>query len=74
MPAVGRNDPCPCGSGRKFKRCCGASGSARQREIGSVPPQTTPLSLELTGMPGTETTLTVCNAFADPADPLLTPA
>jgi len=20
---VGRNDPCPCGSGRKFKRCCG---------------------------------------------------
>ncbi|MCA9667855.1 MAG: YchJ family protein [Myxococcales bacterium] len=22
---VGRNEPCPCGSGRKFKRCCGAS-------------------------------------------------
>jgi uncharacterized protein len=21
---VGRNDPCPCGSGRKHKRCCGA--------------------------------------------------
>jgi hypothetical protein len=20
---VGRNDPCPCGSGRKLKRCCG---------------------------------------------------
>ena len=20
---VGRNDPCPCGSGQKFKRCCG---------------------------------------------------
>lgn len=20
----GRNDPCSCGSGRKFKRCCGA--------------------------------------------------
>jgi uncharacterized protein YecA (UPF0149 family) len=19
---IGRNDPCPCGSGRKFKRCC----------------------------------------------------
>ncbi len=19
---VGRNDPCPCGSGRKFKKCC----------------------------------------------------
>ena len=22
---VGRNDPCPCGSGRKFKMCCGKS-------------------------------------------------
>jgi len=22
---VGRNDPCPCGSGRKFKKCCGAA-------------------------------------------------
>lgn len=23
-PKVGRNDPCPCGSGRKHKKCCGA--------------------------------------------------
>jgi len=23
-PKVGRNDPCPCGSGRKYKQCCGA--------------------------------------------------
>jgi len=22
---IGRNDPCPCGSGKKYKRCCGAS-------------------------------------------------
>ncbi|MFC1526264.1 SEC-C metal-binding domain-containing protein [Candidatus Latescibacterota bacterium] len=22
VAAVGRNDPCPCGSGRKFKKCC----------------------------------------------------
>jgi SWIM/SEC-C metal-binding protein len=21
-PKIGRNDPCPCGSGQKFKRCC----------------------------------------------------
>ena len=26
-PKVGRNDPCPCGSGRKFKRCHGAAGA-----------------------------------------------
>ena len=23
---VGRNEPCHCGSGKKFKKCCGASG------------------------------------------------
>jgi uncharacterized protein YecA (UPF0149 family) len=22
-PTVGRNDPCPCGSGKKYKKCCG---------------------------------------------------
>jgi uncharacterized protein len=21
-PRVGRNDPCPCGSGKKYKKCC----------------------------------------------------
>ncbi|WP_084498105.1 SEC-C metal-binding domain-containing protein [Spongiibacter marinus] len=25
QPKVGRNDPCPCGNGRKFKKCCGRS-------------------------------------------------
>jgi preprotein translocase subunit SecA len=22
---VGRNDPCPCGSGKKYKKCCSAA-------------------------------------------------
>ena len=22
-PKTGRNDPCPCGSGKKYKKCCG---------------------------------------------------
>jgi len=26
-PKVGRNEPCPCGSGKKFKRCCGNSST-----------------------------------------------
>ena len=25
---VGRNDPCPCGSGKKYKKCCGAQVSS----------------------------------------------
>ncbi len=24
-PKIGRNEPCPCGSGKKYKRCCGSS-------------------------------------------------
>lgn len=27
-PKVGRNDPCPCGSGKKYKKCCGANVSS----------------------------------------------
>jgi uncharacterized protein len=27
QPKVGRNDPCPCGSGKKFKKCCGADAA-----------------------------------------------
>src|SRR5438876_10607129 len=41
MMKAGRNDPCPCGSGRKYKRCCGAvipllvANAAVQRECGT---------------------------------------
>jgi hypothetical protein len=27
---VGRNDPCPCGSGRKYKKCHGGAAAADQ--------------------------------------------
>ncbi len=27
---VGRNDPCPCGSGKKYKKCCGAGDTAAE--------------------------------------------
>jgi preprotein translocase subunit SecA len=26
QPKVGRNDPCPCGSGKKYKQCHGKTG------------------------------------------------
>ena len=26
---VGRNDPCPCGSGKKYKKCCGRTGASK---------------------------------------------
>ncbi|WP_269082983.1 SEC-C metal-binding domain-containing protein [Sporosarcina globispora] len=24
MSKISRNDPCPCGSGKKYKKCCGS--------------------------------------------------
>ncbi len=29
---VGRNDPCPCGSGKKYKKCCGRPGNSAANE------------------------------------------
>ncbi len=29
VPKVGRNDPCYCGSGQKFKKCHGAAGATQ---------------------------------------------
>lgn len=33
MTKAGRNDPCPCGSGKKFKKCC---DMPKQRKITSA--------------------------------------
>jgi len=35
---VGRNDPCPCGSGRKFKKCCQGKGEEAAPEAPLGPP------------------------------------
>ncbi len=35
-PAPGRNDPCPCGSGKKYKKCCGLNGDAPSFEPGRI--------------------------------------
>lgn len=32
MPKIGRNDPCPCGSGKKYKHCCLERDRAAERE------------------------------------------
>jgi len=38
MAKIGRNDPCPCGSGKKYKKCCMASdeGAARAARPAAV--------------------------------------
>lgn len=32
MPKIGRNEKCPCGSGRKYKKCCGVSSESEGSE------------------------------------------
>ena len=32
-PQVGRNSPCPCGSGTKYKRCCGKEDPPARRAV-----------------------------------------
>ena len=32
-----RNDPCPCGGGRRYKHCCGAGAEAQEAGAISVP-------------------------------------
>jgi hypothetical protein len=36
FPQVGRNDPCPCGSGKKYKKCCGKEPGMTQGSLPSV--------------------------------------
>jgi hypothetical protein len=31
MPKAGRNDTCPCGSGKKYKKCCEAKAAAQSK-------------------------------------------
>lgn len=38
MAKIGRNDPCACGSGKKYKKCCMASDEAAARAARPAPP------------------------------------
>ena len=62
---VGRNDPCPCGSGKKYKKCC---GSVLQQKT-HMAPRTFNAQLPVMGVPGEPQGLVACNHFRDEADP-----
>jgi tetratricopeptide (TPR) repeat protein len=47
MAKIGRNDPCPCGSGKKYKRCCLAVDRAAMQR----PPDPEPARLVPTSAP-----------------------
>lgn len=43
----GRNDPCPCGSGKKFKQCCGAAPTGKPGARQRAPEALNPLALKV---------------------------
>lgn len=38
MKEVGRNDPCPCGSGKKYKKCCAQKTPMERRTFTQLNP------------------------------------
>ena len=42
---VGRNDPCPCGSGKKYKKCCSETGTLILAQAGGLSPPRPSLSI-----------------------------
>ena len=73
MTKIGRNDPCPCGSGKKYKRCCGslsqveaAAGRAAQTKVANLPMQT---EVPPVGLPGQHQHLITVFRFTPPSDP-----
>jgi hypothetical protein len=36
MKKVGRNDPCPCGSGKKFKKCCESKLLGKKFQVSKI--------------------------------------
>lgn len=71
---IGRNDPCPCGSGTKYKKCHGMSGNnpsalTPQPKPGSIPGHATAVQMTPMGLPGQHQHAIVVNEFRDANDP-----
>ena len=52
--SLGRNDPCHCGSGKKYKQCCLAKDEVKEREArteAAAPPETEAASAEAPAPP-----------------------
>ena len=47
MNAIGRNEPCPCGSGKKYKKCCLERDEALARQNRLCPPREDDFTAEL---------------------------
>src|ERR1700686_1352201 len=70
---VGRNEPCPCGSGKKYKKCHGRNGnntsaSETQPKRASIPASATNIKINVMGLPGQHQHAIAVNQFRNPGD------
>lgn len=71
MSKVGRNDPCPCGSGKKYKRCCQAQMEERARvarleaERARLEAERATLEDAIEGLAGEDATFKEVDGFAE---------
>ncbi len=62
----GRNDPCPCGSGKKYKKCCGSIEAQQKKQMTRG---TVNIQVPAAGVPGEAQGIVSVNVFRDPTDP-----
>ena len=83
MASVGRNDPCPCGSGLKYKKCHGGPlppAGPRPKRLepdllmtGALSPKTESFNAKLLGFPGQQQYIVIVNEFKPEAQRLSSP-
>jgi hypothetical protein len=66
---VGRNEQCPCGSGKKYKKCHGMNRSEPEPKRSSIPAGATSVNMARMGLSGQHQHMIVINQFQDPGDP-----
>jgi hypothetical protein len=80
MKKIGRNNPCHCGSGKKYKRCHGETSAASPQKVKSEGPyratsvnkaglNSPTVDLGYMGLPGFAQAIVVEQTFKDPSDP-----
>jgi Methylamine utilization protein MauJ/SEC-C motif len=71
MTKIGRNEPCSCGSGKKYKRCCGTTAGTTQPKpiFMAEHPVRGPIKVDIPGLSGHRQAMIMQNYFSDPNDP-----
>src|SRR5438045_2982057 len=67
MAKIGRNEPCPCDSGKKFKKCHGLlpAGNLNFEHLGTVSTKAKAAEFKLPGLPGMNLDIVLHAGYSD---------